>query len=82
MDSHQARWSSSTSTAGTNVIRTRNASTDTPTASPNAICWMVVEPPGTKAMKTLVMMSAAAVTTRAEARNPSFTASRGTPETT
>ena len=47
--SHQARRPSSTITAGTSVIRTRKASTNTPTARPNAICWMVAVPPGMKA---------------------------------
>jgi len=59
------------STAGTSVIRTMNASTKTPTARPVAICWIVDVPAGTKATKTLVMIRAAAVTTRAEARKPS-----------
>ena len=67
---------------GTKVIRTANASTKTPTASPRAICWMVLVPAGMKATKTLVMISAAAVTTREEARKPSRTDSWALPEAT
>ena len=82
MGSHHACRPSITITAGTSVIRTRKASTKTPMARPNAICWMVAVPLGMKATKTLTMMSAAAVTTRAEAWNPRVTASCGSPECT
>ena len=44
--SHHAARPSSTSTAGTKVIRTMNASTKTPTASPSAIGLMVLRPAG------------------------------------
>ncbi len=66
----QARSPRSASTAGTSVMRTMNASTKTPTASPSAITLMLGSPSGTKAANTANMMSAAAVTTFALPTNP------------
>jgi hypothetical protein len=70
------------STAGTKVILTTKASMNTPTARPRAICWIVLVPAGMKATKTLVMIRAAAVTTREEALKPLGTASRASPVVT
>ena len=67
---HHAFFPSRARTAGTRVIRTRKASTNTPTASPMAIGLIVAEPSGMNAAKTEIMMIAAAVTTRALPMNP------------
>jgi hypothetical protein len=67
---HHALAPSSASTAGTSVIRTRNASTNTPTASPRAIGLIVELPCGMKAANTEIMITAAAVTTRALEMKP------------
>ncbi len=61
-------------TAGVSVMRTRKASITMPTASPRAIGLSDASPSGTKAANTENMMSAAAVTTRAEEVKPDFTA--------
>ena len=53
-----------------------NASISTPTPSASAMGWMIADPPGTKEKKTENMMSAAAVTTRAEAVKPCRTDAR------
>ena len=60
-------------TAGTSVMRTTNASIAMPTARPSAIGLSVASPSGTNAAKTANMMTAAAVTTRADAVNPERT---------
>jgi len=57
--------------AGPSVIRTRNASIATPTASPKAIGLMTPSPKGTKNANTEIMMRAAATTTLAEWAKPS-----------
>ena len=64
-------------TAGTSVIRTMKASTNTPTARPSAIGLTVMSLCGMNAAKTLIMMTAAAVTTRALAVKPAVIALRG-----
>ncbi len=58
-------------TAGPSVMRTRNASAATPSASPNAIGLMTPSPAGTKNANTANMMIAAATTTLAEWTKPS-----------
>ena len=73
---HHARSPSRARTAGTSVIRTPNASTNTPTARPRAIGLIVESPSGTKAANTAIMITAAAVTTRALEVNPVVTACR------
>ena len=55
-------------------MRTRNASTAMPTARPRAIGLIDESPSGTNAANTANMITAAAVTTRAEAVNPVRTA--------
>ncbi len=62
-----------TSTAGTSVIRTRNASASTPNASARPIDLIAGWPPKMKLPNTKIMMIAAAVTTRAPAVNPDST---------
>ena len=66
-------------TAGTRVIRTTNASTRTPTASARPIDLITASGLITKAPKTLNMISAAAVTTRALCENPVSIDSRALP---
>ena len=51
-------------------MRTRNASITMPTARPSAIGLSDASPSGTKAANTANMMSAAAVTTRADDVKP------------
>ena len=65
--------------AGTRVMRTTNASTRTPTASARPISLVTASGLITKAAKTLNMISAAAVTTRALSENPVRTDSRASP---
>ena len=72
--SHQAERPSRASTAGTSVIRTRKASTKTPTANPKPIVLIGPSPSGTKAANTANMITAAATTTREDETNPSSTA--------
>ena len=54
-------------------MRTTNASITMPTARPRAIGFSDASPSGTNAANTANMMTAAAVTTRAEAVNPERT---------
>ena len=69
-------------TAGTSVIRTTKASTNTPAAKANAIVLIAPSPSGTKAAKTANMITAAATTTRAEAAKPFSMAARASPPCT
>ena len=57
-------------TAGVSVIRTRTASTSTPTASPNPIGRTIARCENAKPRNTEVMMIAAAVTTLAPCDEP------------
>ena len=66
-------------TAGMSVMRTRKASTATPTVRASAIGLTAGMPWGMKAAKTPIMMTAAAVTTFAELSKPSRTASLAWP---
>src|SRR5215218_9504977 len=77
--SHQARRSRSASTAGTSVIRTRKASTSTPNASAKPIDLMTTSSLMMKPEKTAIMISPAAVTTRALAWKPLTIASCALP---
>src|SRR5680860_1128966 len=61
--SHHARCPSRLITAGTRVIRTRNASMSTPTASAKPNCLMVGSSLKTKLANPETMMIAAAATT-------------------
>lgn len=65
LGSHHAARPSSDITAGTSVIRTTKASMTTPTARANPMDLMIGSSIRTKPPNTDVMMSAAAVTTRA-----------------
>ena len=79
---HHAALPNRVMSAGTSVMRTRNASNAMPTASPRAMPLMVPPPSGTNAKKTKNMMSAAAVTTRAPFAKPTATARRASPNRT
>ena len=63
-------------TAGTRTVRTTSASSRMADASPTPNSAMIRWPPKTKAMKTQIMMIAAAVMTRPVAAWPRLTASR------
>src|SRR5436309_3528337 len=62
--SHRALWPSRDMTAGTSVMRTRNASAGTPKARDTPIDFTIGSSSSTKPPKTPIMISAAAVTTR------------------
>ncbi|CPU66565.1 Uncharacterised protein [Mycobacteroides abscessus] len=63
-------------------MRTTNASTSTPTARPSAMGLRLMSPSGTNATNTANMMTAAAVTTFADAWNPVKIDRRAWPECT
>ena len=63
--------------AGTMVTRTMKVSKKTAMASPKPIILTMASLEPMKPAKTLIMMMAAAVTTRAPCRKPVTTASRG-----
>src|SRR6185437_14489527 len=70
LGSHQARAPSIAITAGTIVIRTTKASKRMPTARAKPIDLMIGSSGTMNPAKTLIMISAAAVTTRAPWRKP------------
>jgi len=72
--SHQFQSPRSFIVAGTSTMRTIVASMSTATASPRPNILIMGSSPSTKAAKTLIMMSAADVITRAVAEMPSMTA--------
>ena len=74
---HQARWSRTAISAGMRVIRTRKASMRMPAAKARPIDLMIGSCGRMNPENTEIMMSPAAVTTRALCRKPSRTASRG-----
>jgi hypothetical protein len=80
--SHQAALPSMPITAGTRNMRTTNASMNTPMASPNPIDLMTGSGLKAKPANTHVMITAAAVTTRAPCPTPETTASSAEPECT
>ncbi len=73
---HQARSPSSVISAGISVIRIRNASIRMPIANASPIDLITGSSGRMKPENTETMISAAAVTTRAELAKPSRTASR------
>jgi len=82
LGSHQggpATTASTAGTAGTNVVRTTNPSTSTPTARANAIGLMTASSVATKLANTENMITAAAVTTRDTAPAPARIAGRASP---
>ena len=65
--------------AGTSVMRTRNASNAMPTASPSAMALIVPPPSGTKAKKTKNMMSGGGGDDARAVREAGATACRASP---
>ena len=73
---HQIRSPTMVMSAGTSSIRTRNASAKTPMASSKPIDLIMGSSSSAKPLKTPIMITAAAETTRALCWKPSTTAAR------